>query len=432
MKAVVSRLKGVINPEPVTKLEGFAGTGKSTILPDILASLGFAPESVQFVAPTGKAAKVMRQKLRAQGYPTATAGTIHSAIYRAKPAPISQLEADLAAHEDELTELVMLHGGAKTHPDVLKQVKMCKRLKEELESAYREDKVHFQLNPDSPISLCKLIVCDESSMVGLTMAEDLMSFGVPILAIGDPGQLPPVEDKPGLLVGEPHAFLSEIHRQALDNPIIHLSQLARNDEDIPVGKYGDNVEVIRRKSYDPVIDFDTRPMFLLGMNKTRWRINQMLRHEFGFTDNPRARVGPQEGEPLIVCKNNKDNPNLVNGTECIATSSADIHKGESRIELSFECEEGVPYVGKPVFQGRFEEHFSRQVNGFTCTPAEAFRSRKRTIEMDWAYAITVHKSQGSQWDHVVLIDESSVFRKDSAKHLYTGITRAAETLKLLV
>ena len=84
-------------PTQLVRIDGFAGTGKSTILPFILDDLGFDPKTVGFVAPTGKAAKVMRTKLRDQKYANADARTIHSAIYRAKPAPVSKLEADLAA-----------------------------------------------------------------------------------------------------------------------------------------------------------------------------------------------------------------------------------------------------------------------------------------------------------------------------------------------
>lgn len=436
VKTVVGRIKGVLTPEPVTTLEGFAGTGKSTILPFILEALGFLPEKVTFCAPTGKAAKVMRQKLMAQKYPNPMATTIHSAIYRAKPAPIAQLETDLEEHERAYEEASMIcraEGGdpAKSSTCV-KMHKLCLRLREELNSAYREDKINFQLNPDSPIQHSDLIVVDEASMVGARMAADLMEFGVPILAMGDPGQLPPVEDKPGLLVGKPDFFLSEVHRQAQDNPIIHLATLARQGENLPLGDYGQGVEVMNRRDYDPILDRDALPKFLVGTNKTRWRINQMLREEFGVVDRAGERVGPQAGEPLIVCKNNREHPDLVNGTECVATSSAELMKGDATFLLSFEDESGLEYREKKVFQGLFEEHFSRKPGGFSAPERTAFRAKKSSINMDWAYAITVHKSQGSQWDDVVVIDESGVFRADADKHLYTALTRAAKTLKVLI
>lgn len=445
VQIVVSRLKGIITPEPLTYLGGFAGTGKSTILPLILEALRFNPLDVVFMAPTGKAAKVMRSKLKAQGYPNYDTSTIHSAIYRAKPAPIATLETNLQEHEEQLAELIYtirMESGAQDdfdqqtpvhlskHPKIETQRKLILRLKEELSAAYREDTINFQLNPDSPVQNAQLIVVDEASMVGRRMAEDIMQFGVPVLAIGDPGQLPPIEDVAGLTAGIPDCFLTEIHRQAADNPIIHLATLAREGKDLPYGKYGSEAEVIKRSDFDPDLKFETRPQFIVGMNRTRWGVNQTLRADFGFIKRG-ERVGPLIGEPIVIKKNTREHPNLVNGTECTATSSADLIDGQAKFTLSFEDDEGTEYKDKSVFQGLFEEHFSRKQNGFSAPERLAFRAKKNSICADWSYAITTHVAQGSDWPDVVLIDESSVFRDEADRHLYTGITRASKTLKIL-
>ncbi|CAM5222635.1 ATP-binding protein OS=Bosea thiooxidans OX=53254 GN=ARD30_09575 PE=4 SV=1 [Bosea thiooxidans] len=58
--------------------------------------------------------------------------------------------------------------------------------------------------------------------------------------------------------------------------------------------------------------------------------------------------------------------------------------------------------------------------------------RKHTDEFTFGYALTVHKSQGSQWDDVVLFDESYAFREHRARWLYTGLTRAAETITVVM
>jgi len=57
--------------------------------------------------------------------------------------------------------------------------------------------------------------------------------------------------------------------------------------------------------------------------------------------------------------------------------------------------------------------------------------RTDSDEFDFGYALTVHKSQGSQWDNVVLFDESGAFREHRNRWLYTGITRAAEKLTIV-
>jgi len=61
----------------------------------------------------------------------------------------------------------------------------------------------------------------------------------------------------------------------------------------------------------------------------------------------------------------------------------------------------------------------------------AWWDRREAEEFDYGYALTVHKSQGSQWDNIVLFDESYVFRQDRWRWLYTAITRAAEKITVV-
>lgn len=437
VRAITARLRGDY-PEPLTYVGGYAGTGKSTILPFILSDLGYDPHRVAFCAPTGKAAKIMRNKLKAQSFPNSIATTIHSAIYRAKPAPVGQLESELYGANTERQQLLASGGDRQTLDRLMHTIK---RLEADLENVYIEDKVNFQLNGDSPIALASVIVVDEASMVGHQMAQDLLTFGVPIIAMGDPGQLPPVGDKPGLTAGEPDFFLTEIHRQAADNPIIHLATLARKGKDLPLGDYKDSsgavrAQVMLRSEYDPEpaiqaaidrrngLDVEV-PQVLCGTNRTRWRTTRMYRD--GLTP------GPVGGEPLIVRKNSKEHPALVNGALATCTSEqVMLSPGQNACRMSFIDEDGASYDDKAVFQGLFEEHYSTKKNSFSTDNRSAYKAKQRLIQLDWAYALTVHNFQGSQADHVVLIDESSVFREDADKHLYTGLTRAAETIKVLV
>lgn len=437
VRAITARLRGDY-PEPLTYVGGYAGTGKSTILPFILTDLGYDPQRIAFCAPTGKAAKIMRNKLKAQRFPNSIATTIHSAIYRAKPAPVGQLENELYAANNERQKLLAAGGDRQTLDRLMHTIK---RLEADLENVYIEDKVNFQLNNDSPIALASVIVVDEASMVGQAMARDLMSFGVPIIAMGDPGQLPPVQDKPGLTAGSPDFFLTEIHRQAADNPIIHLATLARQGKDLPLGEYKDSSGVVRaevmlRGEYDPEpaiqayhdrrtgLDVEV-PQVLCGTNRTRWRVTRMYREGLP--------PGPVQGEPLIVRKNSKEHPALVNGALATCTSEVvQLSPGQNACRMSFVDEDGATYADKAVFQGLFEEHYSTKKNSFSTDNRSAYKAKQRLIQLDFAAALTVHNYQGSQADHVILIDESSCFREDADKHLYTGLTRAAETIKVLV
>jgi len=58
--------------------------------------------------------------------------------------------------------------------------------------------------------------------------------------------------------------------------------------------------------------------------------------------------------------------------------------------------------------------------------------RKKYDEFDFGYVLTVHKAQGSQWNDVVLFDESFAFPDSRERWLYTGVTRAAKRLTVVV
>ena len=84
----------------------------------------------------------------------------------------------------------------------------------------------------------RLIVLDEVSMVGDQMACDLMSFGKPILVVGDPGQLPPIQGEGAFTKDMPDVMLTEIHRQAAESAVIRLATMARQGEPIGFGRNG--------------------------------------------------------------------------------------------------------------------------------------------------------------------------------------------------
>ena len=158
------------NGEPqVFRLFGYAGVGKTTLARHIAEG---ARGDTAFAAFTGKAALVMRSK------GCAGATTIHALIYRASE-------------------------GAEGAPT-------------------------FTLNAEGPASRAGLIVIDECSMVDAELARDLLSFGKPILVLGDPFQLPPVKGGGYFTEHPPDVMLTQIHRQAHDNPIIRLSEVVRS------------------------------------------------------------------------------------------------------------------------------------------------------------------------------------------------------------
>ena len=335
----------------VFRLFGYAGAGKTTLARHIAENAG---GDVAFAAFTGKAAHVMRQK------GCAGATTIHSLIYRP--------------------------------------------------SSDNEGEPSFTIRYDAPAADADLIIIDECSMVDEELGRDLLSFNKPVLVLGDPAQLPPVKGGGYFTEGEPDFMLTEIHRQAADNPIIRLSMAIREGEHFD--EQSEQCRLVSRKDIttDEIIGAD---QILVGANRTRKRYNDRLRELHGHTD-----ATPEAGEKLVCLRNNKKK-GLLNGG--LWTVASRLSPRGGRVRFSVRPEEGGKAVNVSV---------PRQF--FTDGPESVpWPQRKGADEFDYGYALTVHKAQGSQWDNVVLFDESFMFREHGARWLYTGVTRAAERLTLV-
>lgn len=351
---------------PLFRLFGYAGTGKTTLARHFAEDVG---GEVQFAAFTGKAAQVLRSK------GAANARTIHSLIYRPKGEE---------AVEDEAT------GKTSMTPT-------------------------FTLNRQSPIAKAKLIIVDECSMVDEQLGRDLMSFGTPILVLGDPGQLPPISGGGFFTDHEPDHLLTEIHRQARDNPIIRLAMDVREGREFMIGDYG-TTQVISKSdvTQDLVLDAD---QVLVGTNRTRRRYNQRLRELKGFT----ADI-PQAGDKL-VCLRNDPAKGLLNGSLWkVMTSSKETIKPGINLLIAPEDDEPGRSVSKiKLLKQQFEDPDTEI----------PWQTKKRYDDFDFGYALTVHKAQGSQWNNVVLFDESYAFKDMRQRWLYTAVTRAAERLTVV-
>lgn len=411
-------------------LGGYAGSGKTAILPYIIEACGLSDSEVAVVTPTGKAARVAGKKLKDAGVPIIP-GTIHSAIYRPKSLKAEVLEYKikdlvhaLTSAAEFQTDEVFYEGKKYSVKDAQRTLKL---LNEDLDKAYiSTDGPVWNLNTESPIREVSLIIVDEASMVGSMIADDLHSFGIPILAIGDPGQLPPVKDSAGLCIGKPHVFLSEIHRQAKDNPIIALATHIREGGDLEIGTWGDTVKIVKKRDDEDTLDMDKEVQVLCGTNNTRWKLTKKIRKAAGYD-----LAGPMAGEPLIVRKNSRTAKELVNGMFLENNKDYELVDGRATFHLNAVDEDGITR-NIVTCQALFEEHFGRQVGYFTGDKKEVFDAKKKHHHVDWGHAITVHLSQGSQWDHVAVHDEGFVFRDDCDKWRYTAVTRASEKLTVVI
>jgi len=209
-------------------------------------------------------------------------------------------------------------------------------------------------------------------------------------------------------------MLTEVHRQAADNPIIKMSMLVREGGRLSLGAYGESLVMERRD-----IDSGTvtaADQLLVGLNRTRHSYNKRMRELFGHAD-----VFPQAGDKLVCLKNNKTK-GLLNGGIWLVKTTASTRK--KKLALNIVPEDDP--TRKPLRIGVLPEFFQGMEESLSP------KIRRESDEFDYGYALTVHKAQGSQWNHVVLFDESFAFREHRNRWLYTGITRAAERLTIVV
>ena len=341
--------------KPVFRLFGPAGTGKTTVARVIARAIG---GKVMFAAFSGKAASVLRGK-GCQG-----ATTIHSLIYTP-------------------------HADAK-------------------------GKLTFTLNEDSPIRDARLLIIDECSMVDARMGRDLESFGVPILVLGDKAQLPPISGT-GYFTNHPADFeLTQIHRQADQDPVIQLANAARTGNMISRGVFGiSKVISAKELDYQEVLDAD---QVLAGtwprITYLNARIRQILGRPYGI---------PVTGDKL-VCRKNDLGKGVLNGELWFIKEITGTKNG--KVDMILRSETSDRSVSVRV-----------DIACFTVSSRDdldALKIRAKDLDVfTFGNVLTVHHAQGSEWDRVVLFDESKYFVEDRNKWLYTGITRAAKSLTIV-
>lgn len=272
-------------------LGGYAGTGKTTFIAILRRRLHRIEKKLKvgFASFTGKAARVLRNKLRESNAITDndTVGTIHSLIY----SPIV----------DDKEQII----GWKT-----------------------KDKIDRDL-----------IIIDEASMVDEIIWQHLLAYKVPIIVVGDHGQLPPIRGNFNL-IHKPYLKLEEIHRQAKNNPIIVLSLLAREKGMIPPGDYGDKIKKIILNTVDAqetVSDllgtYNEETLVLCGYNKTRRKLNSFIRGALGF-ESP----FPQSGD-RVICLRNNHKDNIFNGMLGIIVHIENAGTDWYRAEIKMDEEE---------------------------------------------------------------------------------------------
>lgn len=345
--------------KPFFFVAGYAGTGKTSIAKEIVKRTCGEFGAI-YIAPTGKAASRLRQK-GCHG-----AKTLHQFIYN-------------VFGEDEEGDPIF---SAKAMLD------------------------------ESP----RLVVLDEGSMVGDFDASRLLAHRIPVLVLGDIGQIPPV--KAASFFTQPDYLLTEIMRQGKESNIIRASFFVRQGKRLPPREYDD---VVVREGKPPInflkkfMDKDSQ--ILCSFNSTRDMYNRMLRNVAGYCSEL-----PSPGEKL-VCTFNQHSTGFMNGEQLIVKEYVEIPAGEV---LDDEPLGNMYVIGESLTDGR-EIKARINVNCFTGNEIEREAALKKPGGMDYGYVITVHKSQGSEWPNVVVLEEL-LRGVPYEKLMYTAVTRAMEKL----
>lgn len=368
--------------EKYTVISGYAGTGKSTLIKFIIAALGFQPEEVCYMAYTGKAAQVLKQK----GCPNAM--TAHKLLYKAKPMPNGT----------------------------------------------------YKFEPKLSIGDYKIVVVDEVSMLPMPMWQRLLTHGVYIIACGDPFQLPPIDkDSDNKVLEKPHIFLDEIMRQAYDSEIIRFSMWIREGK--PINEFpvsGEQVMFIKPGEITTGM-YEWADQIIVATNAQRHQVNTFMRQIKGFGPEP------QEGDKIISLRNQwefmscgGDPSPLTNGT----IGTIEYTQKRNVLVPYWVSQKPVPFLytrmldeNNDLFEGIPIDYTSLTTGSKFLTPQQEYTMRKANkcpdppFEFAYAYGITGHKSQGSEWKKVLAMEERFPYpAEEHARWCYTVGTRAEEKL----
>jgi len=374
----------------VFEISGAAGTGKTTIIKEMIEVLDdIRMDDVVFITLVGKAAL----NLSKSGLP---GKTIHSTIYMA-------VEVE---KKDKHGNTIMEEGRP------VKEIKFVLR---------------------STLENIKLIIIDEASMVNERIARDIKHFDLPIIAIGDLNQLPPVFGDP-VFLKHPDAILTEVVRQKAGSPILELAQelIQKKPINLKPGIYGEKLMIIKK---DDFMQRYTKALLLAdivicGRNDTRDVLNTMIRKMYYKSQGiPTPSAEIMLGDKLICRKNNWEREvtgiNLINGLIGRVTG----------IDFESATALTLPIDFRPDFIEHDFEDVLVNLRYFNGSRTEKERIKNGPVLGDlfeFGYAITCHLSQGSQYEKVIVFCERMGSEDYYRKWLYTAVTRASDKLILII
>jgi exodeoxyribonuclease V len=388
------------------RLFGAAGTGKTTLAKYVPQALGLTgPHDVRFATYTGKAAHVLRSK------GATPVSTIHSGIYT--PGRDVEAEKALVMARMEIEQLELADQSMPEYSNPGRLIDLELQLPDLIQAAKR---VRFRWNPESSWAQAKLIILDEVSMVGPELAADIEAYRVPVLVLGDPAQLPPVEGGGYYTTATPDHLLDTVHRQALESPVLELATRVRRARGTSFGLVRSD---FRKRSLAEAKDAD---QVLCWTNRRRWKMVDAMRGEAP------GRLVPGD---KIMCLTNNQELGVFNGQQFIVL----VDRGQGLLDvLDDEGNSREVAVFQSGFLGQDEQVAAKNSGA---------GGRGDRMLATYAQAITVHKSQGSEWRNVYIVNELDDMIGSQGKRsgelaayraarrwLYTAVSRASEKVTI--
>lgn len=371
------------------RVGGYAGTGKTFMLANLRREVAkhWGHLEIAFATFTGKASSVLKGKLLENNgiFGQDYIGTIHGLIYHPR-----------TVYSPHLKKWIIV-GWRRKKPEEL---------------------------------FCDMIFIDEGSMVSKDLWQDVLKFGKPIVVVGDHGQLPPIGSENFSLMYSPDFLLTEIHRQALHSPIIKLSKFVRENGYVPFKIISKDV---MKSSWNTTqcqdiwksIQFDENTMVLTAFNASRANVNDIIRKKLGY-----KKKQPYPGERIVCLKNNKSS-GIMNGQ--IGTVLWYMPEAPNLYRLTLAMEgESEPF--ESICSNECFGKVEYKINDYDPNDKS---SRGKNIwkgavidYFDYGNCISVHKSQGSEWDKIILFEQRTKHWGEEyyTKWLYTAITRARKKL----
>lgn len=364
--------------ERYTVISGYAGSGKSTLVKFLVAALQIPEDEVVYACFTGKACNVLQQK------GCKNVSTLHRLLYEFRP---------------------------------------------------RQDGSFIKI-PRADLEPYSLVIVDECSMASKDLIQQLFRHQVHVICLGDPGQLPPINpEDDNHLLDRPHVFLNEIHRQAQESEIIRVSMDIRAGRPLELLD-GKDVKVIDKSDLVEGM-YMWADQILCAKNDTRIGINNHMRELLEREGEPQEgdkviclrnywETLDSDGNPLIngtigTLSNNYSRtlsyPRFINGGGSFGVVNTDIITETGSCFSDLMMDKKLILEGKKSLDQKTEWRLMKSENLSWMVPKE----------FTYGYAITCHKSQGSQWNKILVFEENFPFGKEEHQRwLYTAVTRAAE------